>query len=157
MHAPQWYETPASRPGEAARLPGAEVALFTSQQIALATFFGSALAGSALLGLNELRLGRPQAGALSLLFGVFGTAALVALALVAPEGAPVSHIFGIATILLLRAIAEKRQGAFVGAHLAAGGKKASSWAAFGVGVVGLVLIFVPVFVVAFALELVRGG
>jgi hypothetical protein len=71
----------------------------------------------------------------------------VGIAFALPEGTP-SAPFGLVPILALRAIAQSRQRALVDAHVAAGGKRASTWAAAGIGVASLTAILVPVFVVA---------
>jgi hypothetical protein len=97
--------------------------------------------------LNERRLGRPRAALIAVALGVLATAATLGLAFLLPDGAP-SAPLGLLPLIVLRAIAQRRQRALVDAHIAAGGKPASSWAATGIGLACLVAVLVPVFVVA---------
>lgn len=127
-------------------LPGAAVALYSANQVALATFFGTVLGGSIVLALNERRLGRSQAALVAVALGVLGTVVTVGLAFILPDGAP-SAPFGLVSILALRAIAARRQQALFDQHVGFGGKRASSWAAFGIGLASLVAVFVPIFVI----------
>jgi len=140
--------TPADPRGSDARgsLPGAAVPLYSANQVALATFFGTVLGGSIVLALNERRLGRSQAALVAVALGVLGTLVVVGLAFVLPDGAP-SAPFGLVSILALRAIAARRQQALFDQHVGFGGKRASSWAAFGLGLASLVVVFVPIFVI----------
>lgn len=129
-------------------MPGAHVALFTSNQVVLATFFGTVLGGSAVMALNEYRLGRGRACVTTLLLGALGAAVLVVIAFVTPDKLPGQNLMWIVPLFVMRAIADRRQKAIVGAHLQMGGKKASSWAAFGLGMASLVVVIVPVFAIA---------
>jgi hypothetical protein len=128
-------------------LPGPAVALYTPNQVALAAFLGTALGGAIVLALNERRLGRQQAALVSVLLGLLATAVIVGLAFLLPKNFPGAPL-GLLPLIALRGIAAQRQRAFVDAHIAAGGKRASSWAAAGIGLLTVVVIFVPVFVVA---------
>jgi hypothetical protein len=128
-------------------LPGPAVALYTPNQVALAAFLGTALGGSVVLALNERRLGRQQAALVSVLLGLLATAVFIGLAFVLPKNFPGAPL-GLVPLIAMAAIARKRQGAFVQAHIAAGGKRASTWAAAGIGLLSIVVILVPVFVIA---------
>jgi hypothetical protein len=136
-------------------LPGAQVPLFNSGHVALATFFGTVLGGAVLMSINEKRLGRSQQAMLTLIFGVLACIVMIGIAFVLPSpgGAP----FGLATIFGMRAIAEKRLGPIVKAHTDAGGKVASGWAAFGIGLGSLCAAMVPVFIIAVIAAMVSGG
>jgi hypothetical protein len=130
------------------RLPGAHVALFTPGHVALATFFGTPLGGSLLMAINERRLGRPQAAWGTAALGAVGAAVLMGIGFALPSGFPAAPLnFG--ALFGMRAIAQQRQGAIVAAHVAAGGKAASGWAAFGISLLCLAVVLVPIFVIAF--------
>jgi hypothetical protein len=148
----QPYAPPAAAPAPfvstaEGTLPGPAVALYTPNQVALAAFLGTALGGSVVLAMNERRLGRRQAAVVSILLGLLATALTVGLAFVLPKNFPGAPM-GLVPLLVLRGIAQKRQRAFVDAHIAAGGKRASTWAAAGIGLLSVVVVLVPVFVVA---------
>jgi hypothetical protein len=148
----QPYAPPAAAPAPFApptdgALPGPAVALYTPNQVALAAFLGTALGGTVVLALNERRLGRQRAAVVSVLLGVLATVVILGLAFVLPKNFPGAPL-GLLPLLVLRGIAQKRQRAFVDAHIAAGGKRASSWAAAGIGLLSVTAAFVPVFVIA---------
>jgi hypothetical protein len=147
----QPYAPPAAPPAPAVpatgALPGPAVALYSPNQVALAAFLGTALGGSIVLALNERRLGRGRAALVSVLLGVLATAVTVGLAFVMPKGVPGAPL-GLLPLIVLRGIAQQRQRVFVDAHIAAGGKRASSWAAAGIGLASIAVVFVPVMVVA---------
>jgi hypothetical protein len=136
-------------------LPGPTVALYQPNQIGLATFVGTALGGGILLAINEARLGRKSAAWKAVLLSALATAALLGIAFLLPENFPAFPL-AIAPLLVMRAIAVKRQQDLVNAHLAAGGKSASSWAAAGIGLASLVGVMVPVFVIAVISALLQG-
>ncbi len=122
---------------------------------ALATFLGGPLGGAALLAMNERRLGRAQAAVVTALAGAVGTALLFAMSLALPDNVPGAPL-AIVWVLVMRGIAVKRQGAIVEAHVRAGGKKGSGWAAAGIGVACLVIALVPLFAILFVAELAKG-
>jgi hypothetical protein len=137
----------AFAPPQQGTLPGAAIPLYTANQVALAAFLGTPLGGAVVIASNERRLGRPRAALLALGLGVLALAALAGIALLLPDGVP-SVGLGWLPVLAIRAIAQKRQRALVDAHLAAGGRRASSWAAAGIGLACLVAAAVSVFAIA---------
>lgn len=136
-------------------LPGQAVPLYNANQVALATFCGTVLAGSILMALNERRVGRHAAGWAIVGVGLLVTGMIFGLAFVLPDNVPSAPI-SIAPIVAMRFFAHRRQGAFVTEHLHLGGKKGSGWAAFGIGMACLAAIVAVVFMVAFAWVLVTG-
>ena len=139
--------TPAPVIREGLPLPGAQVALFTPGHIALATFFGTPLGGSVLMAINERRLGRPQVAWTTAALGVLGSVVLFGIGFALPAGFPAAPL-NLGAIFGMRAIAQQRQGAIVAAHVAAGGKQASGWTAFGISLLCLIAVMVPI-VIAF--------
>lgn len=121
---------------EAIATPGV---VYTPNQIALATFVGSTLAGTVLLALNERRLGRPDAMLPTLILGVLASVALMAFTALLPDSVPTLP-FAVIGIFGIRGIAHVRQDERIRNHLAAGGRRGSGWTAFGVGLVGFVLL-----------------
>jgi hypothetical protein len=134
-------------PAPEGALPGPAVALYSANQVALATFLGAPLGGAVVLALNERRLFRPRAAVIAIVLGVVASAALLGLAFLLPSGAPSGPI-GLLPILVVRGIAQRRQRALVDAHVASGGKRASSWAAAGIGLACLAGILVCLFAIA---------
>lgn len=129
------YAPPRAEPAASATT-GAPV--YSPNQIALATFVGSTLAGTVLLALNERRLGR-RGGAPDRGGRLFASNALMGFSAALPDSVP-SLRFAIIGIFGIRGIAQVRQNARIEAHVAAGGRRGSGWVAFGVGLAGLVLV-----------------
>ncbi len=138
-----------------ATLPGAAVALFTANQVGLATFLGTALGGGILIAVNESRIGRKQAAWTVLILSTLASAAMLGIAFILPENFPAFPL-SIAPVFVMRAIVQKRQQDLLNAHVGAGGKSASTWAAAGIGLASLVAVLVPVFAIAFIWALVQG-
>ena len=143
----------AAAPG---MLPGAAVALYSANQVALATFLGTPLGGSVIMAINERRLGRPQAAVLAVVLGALASAVLVGIGFLLPDGAPTAPL-GLVTVVGLRLIAHKRQHAIVDAHTIAGGKRGSGWAAAGIGIASAIVVLVPVFVIAVIAVMASGS
>lgn len=125
-----------------AAAPGVHVAgapVYTPNQIALATFIGSPVAGTVLLALNERRLGRDALFLPTLLVGFLASIALVGIGAVLPDGVPTMP-FALLGIFGMRGAAHLRQQALVADYVARGGRKGSSWTAFGVGLLGMVVV-----------------
>lgn len=136
-------------------LPDQTVALYNPNQIALATFCGTVLAGAILMTLNERRIGRASAGWAILGGGVVVSGLLFGLAFLLPDNVP-SLPLSIGPIIAMRLWAQKRQGAFVNEHIMLGGKKGSGWAAFGIGMACLVVIVAIAVFVALVYALATG-
>src|SRR4051794_27018203 len=99
MNAPQanpYVTNPyvAPVPEAAAHAPGVpglplasrlEQALYTPNQVALATFLGSPFGGAVIMAINEHRVGKTASAVKTLLAGLVGTAVLFAVASVIPD------------------------------------------------------------------------
>jgi hypothetical protein len=126
-------------PPQAEAKPQAGGAVYTPNQIALATFVGSTLAGTVLLAMNERRLGRPEAVVPTVALGLFASVALMGFSAALPDNVPTLP-FAVIGIFGIRGIAHVRQHERIQKHLAAGGRRGSGWTAFGIGMVGLVVV-----------------
>lgn len=122
--------------------------LFSPVNIAVATFFGTALAGSILLALNYRRAGKPRAAFYSVVFGAAIAFAVIAIALFTPDTRVVQTAFtalNIGLCLGLKRFCEIWQGADIAAHRAAGGTVGAGWPTAGIAVgcmVGVLAVLV---------------
>lgn len=112
--------------------------LFDSNAVGVATFFGTPVAGATLMFINERRLGNSRRGIVILLLTLVITGLVVLATWSIPPGA--SLVFSIAMIIGMRFVADWLQGSAVKTHLQRGGKLASKWTAFWVGMAYLVAI-----------------
>ena len=113
--------------------------LYSSGQIAWATFLGAPIAGCILLALNYRQLGNATAANIALILGVFGSVLFNIIALLLPESFPNSILPAAYTFGMYYG-AKSMQGEIFEARITNGGKKGSSWFATGVGIVGFVLM-----------------
>ena len=93
------------------------------------------------MSINERRVGRTGAAWKTLALGTLGAAVLIAIATVLPNGTGGAAV-GLVPVIVMYRIAQSRQHAIVQAHLDAGGKRGSGWAAFGLGLACLVPVLV---------------
>lgn len=133
---------PYTPPSDAAQMPADASAdprarLFTANQVAIATFVGTALAGGILMGLNERRLGRPDAMARQVIVGFLAALVTFGVAFVLPEEFPAAAI-ALAPVFGMRAYAQQAQGEVVGARVKAVGS-GSGWQVAGVSSGALVV------------------
>jgi hypothetical protein len=140
--APEIVSNPQSEPP-----PGTTViptyALYTPGQVSLATFFGSPLAGGWVMATNERRLGRRSRSTWTLIGTFLGTLVLLGVAITVMSAG--GSFLGLISVFVMHAIAKATQGELVESHLARGGRHASSWAAFGLGLLGLLVVVVVAF------------
>jgi hypothetical protein len=113
--------------------------LFDTGSVALATLFGSPIAGATLMMVNDGRLGRTGRGLLMLLAAIVATGLVVLIGWNIPTGG--SSIFGVLLLIGTIFIARKVQGPAVAEHVRRGGKLGSKWAAFGLGILFFAVIF----------------
>jgi hypothetical protein len=135
-------------PSDSLRAATANVPLYSSSAVALATFLGTPAAGTLLMAVNYRRTGRTGSAVTAFSLGLLISAVAVGLGYVAPQNFTVS--LGVALLALTRYLAEKLQGRLVAEHLSRGGKMGSRWVAAGIGVAFLCLILgavvLPVYV-----------
>jgi hypothetical protein len=134
--------TPELAPPPAA--PPPTYKLHSPENVAIAAFLGSPIAGAWLMALNERRVGNRKGytryAALGFLFTVVVLAIGVGLGIAMPKapsyGLPIAYVIG------MRSWAQSAQGKMLEAHLAAKGLKASAGGALLSGIICLVLILV---------------
>jgi hypothetical protein len=135
--------------------PNAGTVLYTPNQILLATFLGAPLAGSILMAINEQRLGRPRGVITAVAIGIGFTMVVLGLAFVLPDNFP-----GLPLSLLgmgaLRGVVQMKQAGEIAKHLQWGGRKGSSWAAAGIGVLSAVIVLALAVGAALAYYFVTG-
>jgi hypothetical protein len=119
--------------------------LYLPQHVALATFFGTPLAGFILLGINESRMGRPEQMTKMIGLGVVALVIVMAISFVLPEEFP-GFAISLAYLLGMQALAKHWQGEEITARLSNGTPKASGWSAFGIGLLCLLPLLAIVFV-----------
>jgi len=83
--------------------------LFTDQQVTLATFFGTPIAGFIVLAINERRLGRPEKFGQTVGLGVVAGVVVLAIALVLPEQFP-GLMLSLAYLIGMQQLAHHWQG-----------------------------------------------
>jgi hypothetical protein len=124
--------------------------LFDSTSVGLATFFGTPIAGTALMALNYRRLGKGSKAIAAFAVGLAVT--ILVMLWGSQRSSGLSTGAGIGLLVAIINIAKALQGAAVDDHLRQGGKLASRWAAFGLGVTGLAVVCGGIFLVAFAFQ-----
>ncbi|HTP89607.1 MAG TPA: hypothetical protein VMJ34_21815 [Bryobacteraceae bacterium] len=127
--------------------PAPSKPLFDYWAVALATFFGSPLAGGIVMAINYRRLGRNVAALSAALAGTALTAVVLLLAFADSsdwmKGLPIGLLFAVLYT------AKWLQGPAVEQHVQYGGRLGSRWAAFGIGMAALVLVIGVVVAVVF--------
>lgn len=133
-----------------ATAPAAQYALYSPGATGLATFLGGPIAGTAIMAMNYRRLGRSASATKTILWGVLGTAGLIALSFAIGNRAPGLSLAIVPVVVVLQ-LARSLQGETFSRHKVAGGKVASMWKAAGIGIasmVGLLAIIVSIAVAA---------
>ncbi|MCC2669400.1 MAG: hypothetical protein K0Q72_1871 [Armatimonadetes bacterium] len=143
-----------SRPGyaeDASPLPAAHTyRLFDSGAVAIATFMGTPIAGSIVVALNYRRLGKRATAVKAVVCGVVATVLAMVIASLLPQG--LSTGFGLALLFSTSYMANVFQGTAIAEHKRQGGKIASRWYAFLIGL-GIMALMVCVVV---ALAIIEG-
>jgi hypothetical protein len=122
--------------------------LYTPGQVALATMLGAPIAGTILMALTFKRLGRRRAAGAALILGAIGTALACAIGWVLPDR--IGYVLpSLPWVFATYYFAKGFLGPLVAAHMRAGGKNASWWAAAGIGAATGGLILLVVFLVVF--------
>lgn len=120
--------------------------LFTPDEVGIATFLGSPLAGGFLMMQNLKRLGRPSLAPLWM--GLLGTLLSIVVGLLVPYGGGL----GLALVFVMRHLAQTQQGPTVLRHRELGGRYESPWTAAVVGLVSFLMVFSVAFVGAMAYD-----
>jgi hypothetical protein len=117
--------------------------LFDANAVAIATFFGTPVAGASLMALNYRRVGKTGKAIATILIGLAVSAVVVLLAWNLPKSAtsPIALILLIAT----QRMAGSLQSVAIKEHTDRGGRLGSKWVAFGCGAVVLVAIVAVAF------------
>lgn len=157
--APAAGATPGFATVPAYAMPGANLnagpsyKLFDSRAVAIATLFGSPAAGAIVMALNYSRLGQKSKATLAVVYGFLATIAGIALGFVLPQG--VGSGLGFGLLLAMMNIAKSAQGPAIAEHQQQGGKLASGWAAFFIGLGLMVVIIGIIAVVVVVMALVK--
>jgi hypothetical protein len=155
---PQWAQAGTvvmnTVPMAPAALQIPSYALYNSFGVALAALFGSPLAGAFLMALNYRRMGQRGRFWSTLAIGIGVTALAMGVSYLLPSS--VATGLGIGLVAGIRQVARSTQGDAIDAHVAQGGKVASGWAAFGVGVAGLTALVAVIFGGVLGFELLNG-
>lgn len=131
------YATPNADPlpGE----PPPPYKLFNTSAVTLATFLGSPLAGAVLMAINFRRTGRKSAAKITAVCGVAGTAALMGISSILPDGIPI-WVTAIPPLVVTSFLSQYFQGEELQLHTRRRGQLGSRWAAAGVGLICLALL-----------------
>lgn len=122
-----------------------EYRLFDAEAVGVAAFVCSPLAGTILMAVNYVRLGKAVRGVVAIIVGLIATmlTILVKLNLGKPWGSLGSFVLVTLFLICIWQIAKELQGKAIEEHVACGGQLGSKSAAVGVGiatVAGLVLV-----------------
>lgn len=132
MDQPIGSESPA--PPVAEEAPP-DYKLYSPDQVAVATFLGSPMAGGFLMWQNARRLGKPAL--MPLVLGLLASGLSLVVAFLVTK---IVSGFALAFVFLNRQFAESTQGSAVRQHQARGGKLASGWSAAGVGLLSALVL-----------------
>lgn len=151
------YQPPQARPGFHSEPAGESFArLYSPGQIAGATWLGSPIAGSWLLGANYRAMGQGDKHGMSLATGAGLSIAIMAVALLLPEGTPMSFLPLVYTWGAY-STAKHLQGDAIQAHFDQDGPKHSNWRVAGIGFAFLFAVIFLVFALVFAVEIMAPG
>jgi hypothetical protein len=151
---PNPYAPPKSNvEGAAAVAPSEPVPterLYSLNQIAVATFLGTPVAGAWLTARNQETLGRAQESSRTWTIGIATTLLLLVVSYLLPDRFP-NSVLPLACALGFRALAEARFGPAISAHRNAGGRWFSWWQVVGIGLLCALILVAVVLVIAYVL------
>lgn len=130
---------PPMSPEPSAQTSVPEYSLFDVRSVLIATVLSGPLGGSVLMAYNYRHLGEKSQAILAVLAGVAVTAAAVGLGFVIPNSFNLP--IGIGLMFATRAVAQSLQGQDIAEHERRGGHIVSRWAAAGIGLGALCLVF----------------
>jgi hypothetical protein len=113
--------------------------LYDARAVALATFFGTPIAGGILLALNYRRLGWPARAVNAVVLTVIGTGLVILIGWKIPQG--LSTFIALGLMFAMKGLAKSLQGHAITEHVESGGALGSMWRAFWLGLVVLVVLF----------------
>jgi len=113
--------------------------LFDSNAVGIATFFGSPVAGGALMAWNYQRLGETGKAALTIVLAAVVTGLVVLVGWNLNRG--FTTVIGLVLFIAMQRLAKALQGPAVSLHVQDGGRLGSKWTAFWLGIAFLALIF----------------
>jgi hypothetical protein len=120
---------------------------YSIKQITVAAFLGGPLAAFCFLALNYRLFQQSRNALLSIVAGILGTIAILAIAVILPPWFP-NIVLPIAYTLGLRGLADILQGALLDEHARNGGRIGSWWVVIGISVLGIAILVVLVFFLA---------
>jgi hypothetical protein len=143
---------PPTAPVAAHAGDGAPVApvmpLYTTNQIAVATFLASAVAGAWLMAANFRAIGLRARARNAVLIGIGVTIATIVLGFLLPDRVP-NFVLPVAVAFGIRALAERHFATLIAEHIAAGGELRSGWRVAGITLAVLAILFAAAFVGVF--------
>lgn len=114
-------------------------AAYSIKQITVAAFLGGPLAAFWLLALNYRLFQQSRNALFSIIAGILGTIAVLAIAVVLPPWLP-NIVLPVAYTLGLRGLADILQGASLDEHVRNGGRVGSWWVVIGISVLGIAVL-----------------
>jgi len=111
--------------------------LYDTTSIGIAAFWGSPIAGTALMAINYRRLGQHKQATWTLVAGLAGTAAAIAIGVAFLPQIPsyIQVVLPVILFVITYQTGKALQGPIVQRHVAQGGELSSRWAAFGLSIV----------------------
>jgi hypothetical protein len=131
------------------------VPLYTPNQVAVATFLASALAGAWLVAANFRAVGQPIRARHSLWIGIGVTIATVLFGLVLPERFP-NIVLPLGVAAGVRALVERHFAAMLAEHAATGGELRSWWRVVGISALIIAVLGAVAFLGVFGYYIIRG-
>lgn len=138
-YAPPSAGPPSENAATAADLPHRDAKPFTTLAVGVATFFGSALAGTVLMYLSLSRLGRVREARRAALLGGGLTLGTLVAAIVLPLG--IGNAVPIGVTIAMVMLSRQMLDPFVEPHLARGGRRGSGWSVTGISLVSAFVVF----------------
>ena len=128
--------------------------LYTPNQIAVATFLGTVLAGGWMVASNYRAMGLEDDSRVAIGWSIIGFVVLAALLMLLPAlTVGMTIITAAVCTIALRALAEAQFGAIVEKHLADGGTQYNWWRVVGLGILCLAMLFAVAAILEILLEI----
>jgi hypothetical protein len=132
--------------------------LYKVSGIAVASIFGSILAGGLLMALNYRMLGRQDLARKAFILTLVATLLVFVIAFqIPPDWHVPDSVFTAPQIALMIYLAKWAQGEDIAIHVRNGGALASNWKAFGISLVVLLVLLAILFLVIAGPQLVPAG